>query len=372
MAAVLAEQCTNAGIRRIHNHDIMGCTAEGVAGNRLYSGRVLGATEPGEIIQLHPALAPEWPAIREHYRRIGLTHTEQVIWDTDRRLLSHYPTHAVSVFFFGSAEHAARPDQDWFRTVETINCKNAFMEAANRLGMPVPTTLAYAAVADIGAADIAAAPYPCYLKAAVSVSGVGIYRCEDEDALSQAVRRFDPDTPVQVQQEVIADTFLNMQYEASSDGLHRLAATEQILDGCVPQGNRFPARCEPWHIVEPMARWLHSDGMRGVFAFDVAVVGRDGTYDYLAIECNPRYNGASYPTAVANKLGIDSWLARVFETDHRTLSAIDLDGIEYDSVTGEGVVLVNWGPILVGKILVLLAGDAAAQARLTQALNERL
>jgi hypothetical protein len=163
-----------------------------------------------------------------------------------------------------------------------------------------------------------------------------------------------------------------MQYEASARRVRRLAATEQILEGFVHQGNRFPARREPWEIVEPMAQWLQSEGMRGVFAFDIAVVDHDGRPDYLAIECNPRFNGASYPTAIAAKLGIDSWLARAFTTDHRELSAIDLGGIEYDPVTGEGVVLVNWGPVLVGKILVLLAGKAGTQTRLAQALEERL
>jgi hypothetical protein len=372
MPVLRSAQQADGGVRRIYNHDIMGCTAEGVSGNHLYSGRALGATEPGDIIQLHPALEAEWPSIQAHYQRIGLTHTEQVLWDTDPQLLAQYPNHAVSVFFFGTVEQAVRPDIDWFRSVDTINCKNAFMEVANRLGVPVPTTLPYTAAAAIGPADIAAAPYPCYLKAAVSVSGVGIYRCADSDALREAIARFDPSTPVQIQEEVTADTFLNMQYEATAGTVRRLAATEQILDGFVHQGNRFPARCEPWQIVEPMAQWLHSEGMRGVFAFDVAVLERDGETTYLAIECNPRFNGASYPTAVAHKLGIERWLARAFQTQHRALAAIDLSGIEYDPATGEGVVLVNWGPILVGKILVLFAGDVTTQTRLVKALQERL
>jgi hypothetical protein len=46
--------------------------------------------------------------------------------------------------------------------------------------------------------------------------------------------------------------------------------------------------------------------------------------------------------------------------------------LEYDPAAGTGIILVNWGPILVGKVLALLAGDAAAQARLEQALLTRL
>lgn len=359
-------------VRQIFNHDIMSCTAAGVIGNHLYSGRALAATEPGDIIQLHPDLKPQWPAIRAHYDRVGLRHTDNIIWDLDHRVLAEHPEHAVSVFFFGADEHQARPDDAWFRIVDTINCKNAFTAAADRLGVPVPVTRPYAAVADIDAAEVGAAPYPCYLKAAVSVSGVGIYRCRDAAELRAAMARFDPATPVQIQQEVIAETFLNMQYVVDAGGLHRLAATEQVLDGFVHQGNRHPARCEPWGLVEPMARWLHQEGMRGLFAFDVAVVEDGGDTRHLAIECNPRFNGASYPTAVAHKLGIEQWLARAFESRHRDLAALDLGGIEYDPTTGQGVILVNWGPILVGKVLVLIAGDTATQRQLTATLEERL
>jgi len=68
------------------------------------------------------------------------------------------------------------------------------------------------------------------------------------------------------------------------------------------------------------------------------------------IECSPRFNGASYSTVVAHKLGLESWVARVFPTRHRTrhrsLTFLQLAGIEYNPYHSEGVVLVNWGPIL--------------------------
>jgi len=59
-----------------------------------------------------------------------------------------------------------------------------------------------------------------------------------------------------------------------------------------------------------MAEWLYREGMKGTFAFDVAVTRKGVGTDYLAIECNPRFNGASYPTVIAHKLGLESWVAR--------------------------------------------------------------
>ncbi|MGD9409044.1 ATP-grasp domain-containing protein [Thiohalocapsa sp.] len=358
--------------RHIFNHDIMGCTADGVSGNHLYSGRVLGLSEPGDLVQLHPALASQWDAISAHYRRIGLSHTSEVLWDVNRARLAEYPALTPSVFFFGPDEHAVRPDQRWLDVVAAINSKNTFMELAHQLDVPVPRTTPFASVDDISEPDIVGTAFPCYLKAAVSVSGVGIHRCADTAALRAAIGQFAPGTPVQIQEEVATDVFLNLQYRCDSNGACRHAATEQVLDGFVHQGNRHPARHTPWESVEPMAQWLCEAGMRGVFAFDVAIVGDDEAPAFVAIECNPRYNGASYPTGVAHKLGIRNWLAKAYHTRHRSLEALDLTGLEYDPTVGTGIILVNWGPILVGKVLVLLAGDAAAQAELEQALLTRL
>ena len=357
---------------RVFNHDIMGCTADGVAGNHLYSGRALGMTEPGDVVQLHPDLKPQWPFVTAHYDRVGLSYTDQVVWHVQHRGLADHPEQEISVFYFGAAEQEARPDNSWFRVVDYINSKNHFMDLAKRLGTPVPMTRCFADVGDIGEDDIRDFEFPCYLKAAVSVSGVGIYRCEDAGELRDALGRFAAGVPVQVQAEVTTDIFLNLQYEVTERGLARLAATEQVLDGPVHQGNRYPAGHEPWECVEPMAQWLYKEGIRGVFAFDVAVIDSPSGVDYLAIECNPRFNGASYPTAIAHKLGIEHWLARVFETKHRSLAHVDLTGLEYDPDRGEGVILVNWGPILVGKLLFLLAGPPAAQERLALELGARL
>jgi hypothetical protein len=350
----------------------MGCTAEGVLGNQLYSGRALGASNPGDLIQLHPDLRPQWPAICSHYERVGLRHSNDVIWDIDTRLLADYPEHEPSVFFFGDAEQRRRPDERWHRTVEFINSKNRFMALANDLEVPVPRTLCFDEVALIEEADIESAPYPCYLKAALSVSGVGIYRCEDPQALRAATARFAPKVPVQIQDEVRTDCFLNLQYEAIDGHAQRVATSEQVLEGCVHQGNRHPVPAPPWEVVDPMADWLVAEGIRGVFAFDVAVIEDQGASRHLAIECNPRWNGASYPTMIARKLGIEHWLARTFPTRHRMLADLDLSGIEYDPSTGEGVILVNWGPVLVGKLLVLLAGAPDRQQTLAQALGQRL
>ena len=186
------------------------------------------------------------------------------------------------------------------------------------------------------------------------------------------MQTFEPNVPVQIQEEIIAETFLNLQYIVSDGDCVRLAASEQILDGFAHQGNRVPASHEPWQAVDDMASWLVRNGMKGIFAFDVAVVRTPFGPRYTAIECNPRYNGATYPTLMAQKLGIKEWSALSFDTSHRTLAAINLDNIEYDPYTGQGVILVNWGTVLAGKLSILLAGSLSQQKSLTVELESRL
>lgn len=357
---------------RVFNHDIMSCTAEGVKGNHLYSGRVLGATEPDDIIQLHPLLKSEWQEIADHYARIGLHHSHNVIWDIS---LEYMPIHAgitPSHFFYGDMELKKGGDIGRAKTVDFINSKNNFMSLADELGVPVPKTRCFNSVAEITDQELSAFPFPCYIKAAVSVSGVGIYRCEDGKALLHAMSNFAAEIPVQLQQEVKTETFLNLQYRITDGECRRLLATEQILEGTAHQGNVHPTPYRPWGIVEPMAEWMAERGFKDILAFDVAVLQQERKTEYLAIECNPRYNGASYPTLIAMKCAIDEWESCNFSTWHRSLESLNIRDLEYNPSTGEGVIIVNWGTVLVGKIMFMIAGDNTTRQRIKLELQQRL
>ncbi len=371
MSVAIENACLSRS-KLIINHDIMNCTAEGVTGNYLYSGRALGLSEPWDIIQLHTYLHSEWHDIQQHYKNVGLKHSKNVIWNVSLRELGRHIGYQPSVFFFGPHECRFWGDEDWLNCVNFINSKNNFMKLAEQLGVDVPLTRCFDSVALIKEKDINEFVYPCYLKAAISVSGVGIYRCEDREALLDAMQEFNHRTPVQVQEEVITDRFLNLQYQVVGNEVYRLTASEQILDGFVHQGNRVPASHEPWAAVDRMAEWLKDNGMKGIFAFDVAVVQTEKGLRFPAIECNPRFNGASYPTLIAQKLGIKEWTSLTLDTQYKKLSSIDLSGIEYDATTGEGLVIVNWGTIKVGKLMVLLAGSAEYQEALRLELEARL
>jgi hypothetical protein len=363
---------------KIYNHDIMHCTSDGVVGNYLFCGRVLGSTEPEDIVQLRPELKSEWNAIAEHYRRIELSHSENVIWDVSFKVLMEHPEYDVSVFFFGDAMHQAESDENWLRqldndwldVVQYINSKNNFIQLAEELGVDVPKTQLFTSKTSVE--DTSEFIYPCYLKLAISVDGDGVICCKNERELQAALNSVSATMPLQIQESIAASTFLNLQYRVTENGAQRLAATEQILDGFSHSGNRYPTQHQPWGLVDAMAQWMAEKGMKEIFAFDVGVIEEPVGTRYTAIECNPRFNGASYPTGIAQKLDIPVWNAETFNTQHRALKDIDLSGIEYDPASGKGVILVNWGCILVGRIGVLFAGTPEEQLRLKATLKQRL
>jgi len=354
----------------LFNHDIMNCTSEEVKGNFLYSGRALGLTEPGNIIQLHPRLKDEWHYITQHYDNIGLSYSESIIWDVNYACLKEYPEYKPSFFYYGDDIYDTYENHDFHSIVDFINSKNNFMQVATELNLPIPKTFCYSSKDEIS--DTSIFPYPCYVKAAISVSGVGIYRCENESEVFNALNTFGVDVPIQIQEEVMAATFLNVQYRVGVKGLERFAASEQLLDGFAHKGNQHPTRFDCWHVTDAFAEYLYERGMEGVFAFDVAVIDKGSSMDYRLIECNPRFNGASYPTWIAKKLGIERWTAEAFSTNIRSLENLDLSGIEFDSEMESGVVLVNWGPILVGKLSVMFVGNAEQQKNLREEFIKRM
>ena len=67
-------------------------------------------------------------------------------------------------------------DPEWLEAVEFINSKNNFMALAKELGIDVPLTQCFTSADDISEMDIISFNMPCYLKAAVSILAIFIFR----------------------------------------------------------------------------------------------------------------------------------------------------------------------------------------------------
>lgn len=335
-----------------------------------YGGRVLCATEPGDVIQLDPALQPSWDWISDHYAAVGLPATRNVVWNTRFEVAGHYPGYRLDTFYFGHRAHAVRPNQRWYHIVAAMNSKNRLIKLARECGVRVPETWLFGRKADLY--DTGRFPYPVYLKVAVSVSGLGVMYCPDQATLEAKLALLGNDVAFQIQREVAGvRAFLNAQYHVDpvTRRLTRGLASVQVLKGASHDGNRHPTEYEPWGVCDPVARVMAKRGMIGWFAFDVAVT-EDG--EYYLIECNPRWNGATFPSTVAQRLGIRQWIAKNFAVRATSLDNVELNGLGYRSSHRTGAIVFNWGIIGDHKLGIMIVGTPNEQARIAGQLEDLL
>jgi len=360
----------------IFNHDLRFVLTLPLRGGSFYSGRPLGLSEPEDFIQIHPDLRSLWPAVTEHYRRIGLSHSVNPIWNVSLEECRRFSLHDISLVMYADIRAPENGEFDWIeeklpqlvKTVKWINSKNNFIHLARRMGLPVPDTETCENKTGLSFEGIG---YPCFFKPSISCSGLGIVRCENQQQLEETLETFPDEEPFQVQETIDSNCFINLQYRATGGEVSKIAATREILNGYMHYGSSFPVDEPPWEVTDPMADHLASEGLRGIFAFDVARLRGAGAR-YQVLECNPRFNGASYPSLIAEKMGIPSWFSEIFTTKKSDLAAIDIAGIEFDPSSGTGIILINWGMILAGKIEIMFAGNQKQQADLRREFIKRI
>ncbi len=358
----------------VFNHDVSDVAQThhlgAVAGVERYAGRVLGFTESSDVLFLPPSIKDDWKSIQRHYGDIGLSHTTDIIWELGYGGLADFTDQGHSVFFFSDAVHSACPAPERLLATRSMNSKNNFIRICDKFGVPTPKTQCFNSKEELRHVEMC---YPLYLKEDVSASGVGVFYCRNDRELQEALVKMSG-RAFQIQEEIIGDkvTFLNVQFFACNHGsAHSVEATAQLLDGFTHMGNICPVKNVPWEILQPLAEEVAKMGVRDFFAFDVAVIEKDDDISYQVIECNPRWNGATYPTVIAdvNKLNVPQWSARFFKTKHRQLKDIDLTGLAFDKKTKSGVVIVNWGCVQDGKLGLMLAGSEYEQSEMLSELK---
>lgn len=365
----------------LFNHDLHDCSdpqnLDAINGIWKYSGRALCLSQEGDVVMLSPNLQKHASWIFGHYERVGLPVTGNIVWDDSfdlaHEILAAENDQKLSVFYYGDRAHAITNDRKWFDIVHRMNGKNEFIAYCQDIGVLVPGTVCFSNKGeffDYQSAGKNGYSYPCYMKPSRSVSAIGIKRVDSPDVLLEVLSGVSDVTPFQLQAPIDNATFCNVQY-VNGIGV----VTEQVLDNMVHAGNRYPIQCtDPQRILamtDPLAKELVVQGMKGVFAFDVAVVGEK----IFAVECNPRFNGGTYPYVVARRLAVPCWVSENFKTSANTFEELDQQAfqkLEFSHEKGEGIVVFNWGTIEDQKIGVLIIGDIQAQNRIREELKALL
>ena len=357
------------------NHDVSDCGdfVGQVAGVEDYASRILPSSKPGDIVFVHERCKPHLDFVLRHYRQIGLK-VGDVVWRTEHTaMLDYLETHQPSVFFYGNGAHKVLRDYEWHQVTKNMNDKNfATQFVFEALGVHSPVTLRFEDKRDydgnlgfnfppIHAPEQKSLKFPVVFKPATGATGIGIEICNTRDELEIVIGA--SSGPFQIQQYHHGIQFLNLQYRVINGKLERFIASEQVLDGNAHIGNRFPVNERIWKAIgkqmtadaDKLANWMYKRGMKDYFAFDVLVSEKNDLIRYYFLECNPRYNGASYPSNVCERLGIKSWMHVNIKTRYRSFDGLDLTSLAYSKEKGDGVIIVNWGAVNGQKIGVLFA-----------------
>lgn len=352
----------------IYHHDVTTSyppeELKDLPGVPVYAARVLASTRPQDVAVLPPETQLHYGWIQDHYDAIGLPVAREVVFGR-HEAIRRYPDHDLSVFYFGEAEDAVRPNRRWREAAAYLNSKNNFVRLCRDLGVPVPQTVCVEQPGARGidlVGEVFTRAFPVYVKVAVSASGFGVTRCDGPKEFLGLINSLT--VPFQVQEALPLGTqFLNVQYEIGPENLPaRGPITFQVLQGNTHSGNCYPTPYQAtdiYAVTDPVAAWAVQAGMQGVFAFDVAATP-DGRF--LPVECNPRWNGASYFSRVAEKLGVTEWQSLNVGFRARSFDGVSLPrDLAFSRQTKEGIVIVNWGCVGDAKLGLFVAGNEATR-----------
>ncbi|KKQ60151.1 MAG: hypothetical protein US81_C0029G0001 [Parcubacteria group bacterium GW2011_GWE2_38_18] len=296
----------------------------------------------GNVAVIHPSDRGshlEW--LGEHLKYACLGPLPEVVISQVEDLGEQFSNYEFHPYIFREKEHGFHRNEKWLSIVDKRDQKNLFIKMCQRIGIPTPKTWIFGCKEEVG--NLESFPYPIWFKINCSSDGRGVLKCETPDELQEALSRISSDIKFQLQKD-LGDkvvTFLNLQYRVVGGRAYRLCLTDQVLEGSKHVGNVFLGEKHhqsAWLVTDALANLDAKKGMRNVFAYDVAVIKKNGRYEYLVLEENPRYNGSSTPTIIAEKLRHrGTWLAKPFQLG-KELTDVDLGEILYSRKTGQGVV----------------------------------
>ncbi|NTW22767.1 hypothetical protein HGA34_04500 [Candidatus Falkowbacteria bacterium] len=347
-----------------------------------YSDRALALSSPQDVVMLHPEDYPHAQWMIRHQQRVGLKPATLILRKMAYNMVTNFPEYRLSTFIFNDDAHRARPDKERLAITKSMDSKNDFIQLCEALCIPVAKTWRYDSKNQL--TDLGHLEFPCFMKISTSLAGRGVFRCEDKQQLTACLDKISPEIKFQIQEDMVskhrAITFLNLQYYEEDGRAMPLLLTDQVLDGNVHVGNRHSTEiaakyAKAWETTHPLAHYAAKFGIKGIFAYDVAVCqDENSNIYYLPVECNPRPNGSSYATAVADKLlGKNTpWTSKSVKTRHRSLNDIDLGDLEFSAKRGNGVVVHIGSTIGQGKLGVTFLGPPPVQRELETKLTALL
>jgi hypothetical protein len=331
------------------------------------SDRIIAITNPGDVVIIHPDDSQHLHLLLSHIKSMDIPFSRDIRITESFPPLDEVHGAEISTFMFDDDVCRLTPDVRCLSVVKEMNNKNVFIKLCRALGIRTPHTYTYMGKNELRRDTYLA--YPFYLKLAISIMGNGVFLCKDRHDLIDKLTYIDENIAFQLQEEIRSvEAFINVQYHIVEDGVPiRFLITEQILDGNSHSGNVYRNNSlweGAWNVTDPLAAILAARNMKGFFAFDLAVSSQKDSIQYLPIECNPRWNGSTYPAMIARKLCITGcWTSKWINVGHRFDNAVDLGELQYSKEKKEGVIIYSLSKLHTGKALALIIGNDEVRMR---------
>jgi len=321
-----------------------------------YPARSFVASRPGDIFKVGLELRPAIEWLMDHYGRIGISHTTDIVYDYDF-FPDRYPDYRLSVFFFGVEANRIRPDEKRLFATKFFNSKNNVMKLAQAIGVRTPATEFFSSAWDVDLGKYASRKFPLVAKISNSVSGLGFKKCcnvTDLISVLEKIEKIPNKTEWQIQEFLDGAKFLSAQWWIDEIGQsHFITGTCNFIEG---EGNHAGNWSDTDIPHEGLEKFTSGIAMRGAqmglrdwIGFDVAFYRGK----FYLIECNPRYTGAAYPFVAVQKLfGAEAtkvfWAHKSYDVNRKSINEFSLNGAEYDPEKGTGWIVINPGPLTVG------------------------
>jgi len=357
-----------------HNVEDGGEDARSYPGAMYYQARAGILSRENDVVVLNPELKGQANAMVSHYRRIGLDPSTSFVYAeslTDAILQVGMEGYVLSSSIFGKQANFVIPDERRFTITQTMNNKNQSYRVYRELGIKTPVAICFKNKADFKLKGMTALPFPVtfYKNGGASFgSAVGVRRCDSWEQILKAISEFPEKQPFQLQEGRLNDdgslgVSMCSIYNTDEHGRpFRLLTSEQwLVNGIVHSGNIFPSVYESeelWRVTDRLFEYIVSQGYIGHCGFNLIGTMTNNVIEWSLIETNPRWQGSSYPTMISLMTGVQSWSAKVYKTSFRNLQDLTLGDIEFNPKTKQGVIIFSPGVILVGKLGLMICGDA--------------
>lgn len=372
-----------------HGVEDGGKDAKGYIGAKYYLARALPLSKPGDIVVLHPELSDEINHVLQHCERIGLSSSSSFVFAKSLAeavaQIQESIKYKLCVSIFGPQAHAIRPDKDRFDITQVMNRKNKAYGMYKALDIKTPTAICFRNRAHFEESGMTKLPFDItfYKNGGESFgSGIGVRRCDSWEKLLQAISEFPTEQSFQFQEgkqnrDGSRGVSMCSIYDTDEYGRPiRLLSSEQLLvGGTAHSGNIFPSVCESealWSVTDGLFSEMVFKGYVGHCGFDVLGVDSSGTMEWWLIECNPRWQGSSYPAMLSRLFEVKAWSAKIYKTRFHTLKNLALGELEFNPKTKQGVIIFSFGVILVGKIGLMICGEADYRAWVEKELEKIL